>query len=143
MMQPDAVYIQFGLNDASGDWPGVGGLPNVMIDEYIDNMETIVQRLFACGTKIIFLATNHPVNEAPYGMIGYQERVKEYNAMLREKFSEGMEGLVFIDLERGIKGDSHQSFGVLLAPDGVHLSRAGNLYYATILGAIFKSRLIG
>lgn len=142
--KPDAVYVQFGLNDASSQG-GFSGHPLIDRETYVANMREITRRAFACGSRIVFVATNHPVGDSPYGMGTYRETVAAYNEALRESFIPGSRGdgkeLVFIDLERGILGDGRLDAGNLLAFDGVHLSARGNAWYAELLEAIMRSRL--
>lgn len=136
---PDAVYVQFGLNDASF-WGRPVGRPVVGRRAYLANMGEIIRRSFHCGAGTVFLGTNHPVAsrlDIP-GADLYRANVRDYNAGLRETF-DGLRGLVLIDLERRIL-DRFSEPDTLLAPDGVHLNPAGNDFYcATIGGRILRS----
>lgn len=137
----DAVYVQFGLNDASYDYNPKRTY--VSLANYKTNMQTIVEKCFANGCKQVFLATNHPVGNSPYDMDEYPQIVPQYNEAVREvaNTTSALGELIFIDLERGITGDKKLRLQDLLNSDGVHLSPAGNRYYAKVLGAIFCSRL--
>ncbi len=143
LRRPHALYVQFGLNDASW-WCGQEGNSRVNVTDYIANIHEIVQRAFACGCKTVFVATNHPVAENPFGMINYHQMIKRYNQALREAVANWgtfEDRLIFVDLEKGILGDQRVDAGELLADDGVHLSVRGNNYYAHVLGEILYARL--
>lgn len=144
--KPDAVYVQFGLNDCSW-WCGQEGKPWVSREKYIANMREIVRRSFACGARVVFVAANHPVGNDPYGMSGYRKNVADCNEALREAFTHGSgetgKELVFVDIEQGILGSPGLDPAELLAADGVHLSAAGNAWYAKWLTEIISTRLAG
>ena len=55
---PNAVFVQFGLNDASFWYTSVGR-PLVGFRTYLANMGEIIQRSFRSGAHTVFLATNH------------------------------------------------------------------------------------
>lgn len=61
---PNAVFVQFGLNDASFWYTSVGR-PLVGFRTYLANMGEIIQRSFRSGAHTVFLATNHRPAEAP------------------------------------------------------------------------------
>ena len=61
---PNAVFVQFGLNDASFWYTSVGR-PLVSFRTYLANMGEIIQRSFRSGAHTVFLATNHRPAEAP------------------------------------------------------------------------------
>ena len=124
--KPQAVYIQFGLNDCSS-WGTTK--PQVDGQRFIANIGEMIHRSFRCGADVVFLATNHPVGSAPFGDARYQELVIDYNAALREAFF-GRRGVVGIDMERHVLM-ACPTPGRLLLSDGVHLSRAGNDFYCT------------
>lgn len=135
---PQGVYIQFGLNDCSS-W---GASSQTSKKHYIANMREMIQRAFRCGTSIVFLATNHPVEEAfPFGSEGYQKTVIDYNAALREHFF-GMRGIVAIDMERHVLTDCPEPKKLVLS-DGIHLSRAGNEFYCTTVARYVMRHLKG
>lgn len=60
---PNAVFVQFGLNDASFWYTSVGR-PLVGFRTYLANMGEIIQRSFRSGAHTVFLATNHRPAEA-------------------------------------------------------------------------------
>lgn len=131
---PDAVFVQFGLNDASF-WYRPVGQPMVGPRTYIANMGEIVQRSFLCGARTVFLASNHNPSrtlDIP-GADLYRRNVSEYNESLRSTFS-GMRGLVFIDMERLVSEQFTDPDAILL-PDGLHLSRIGNDFYFSTIGS--------
>lgn len=131
--RPDAVYVQFGLNDASF-WGRPVGSPLVGLKPYLANMGEIVRRCLSSGARTVFLATNHPVAsrlDIP-GADLYRQNVCGYNENLRRAFS-GLRGVALIDMERHII-DQFPDPDTLLCADGVHLNRAGNDFYSTIIG---------
>lgn len=140
--RPDAVYVQFGLNDASF-WGRPAGSPLVSLEPYLANMGEIIRRCLRCGARIVFLATNHPVAshlDFP-GADLYRRNVRDYNGNLRRVFS-GLPGLTFIDMERHIT-EQIPDPDTLLAPDGVHLNRAGNDFYRTTISERILRDLAG
>lgn len=137
---PDAVYIQFGLNDCSficrqPDKPWTALKP------YMHNMEEMIQRAFHAGARTVFVATNHPVAPDPLGCgtDQYLQNVLAYNEALRRTFAT-RRGLVFIDLEKRIRAECAHPERLLLA-DGVHLSPAGNDLYCRINGNLMLGNL--
>ena len=131
--RPDAVFVQFGLNDASF-WYRPAGRPVVDFRTYLANMGEIIQRAFRAGADTVFLATNHrPASglDIPRADL-YRRNVRDYNEGLRATFA-GMRGLVLIDMERLIL-DQFPDPDTILLPDGVHLNRTGNDFYFTIIG---------
>lgn len=131
---PDAVYVQFGLNDCS-TW----GSEHPLVDErhFTANILQIIARSFHCGAHAVFLATNHPVGNNPFGETGYSERVTAYNAALRNTFFD-LRGVVGIDIERHVRTSCPDPDRLVLS-DGVHLSRAGNEFYrATVAEYIMQ-----
>lgn len=131
--RPDAVYVQFGLNDASF-WGRPVGSPLVGLKSYLANMGEIVRRCLSSGARTVFLATNHPVAsrlDIP-GADLYRQNVRGYNENLRRTFS-GLRGVALIDMERHII-DRFPDPDTLLSADGVHLNRVGNDFYCTSIG---------
>lgn len=139
---PDAVFVQFGLNDASF-WYKPVGQPMVGPHTYIANMGEIIQRAFRCGAHTVFVATNHrPASTLDIpGADLYRRNVRAYNESLRSTFA-GMRGLVLIDMER-LAHDQFPNPDVLLLPDGLHLSRTGNTFYFTEIGRRVTRSLAG
>lgn len=141
---PDAVYVQFGLNDCSF-WCGQHGHPWIALDDYLANMREIVDRSFGCGSRMVFVATNHPVggNPPPFGTSEYQDLVVAYNEALRKTFPpESEQGLFLVDLERLIRQRTDIDPKTLVLDDGVHLSEAGNHLYFELLLPILTDRLL-
>lgn len=126
--KPDAVYIQFGLNDCSFICRQPDK-PWTELKAYMANMEEIVQRSFRAGARSVFLATNHPVAPDPLncGTDQYQRNVIACNEALRRTFS-GRRALLLIDLEKIILAECPHPERLLLS-DGVHLSSEGNAFY--------------
>lgn len=140
--RPDAVYVQFGLNDASF-WGRPVGAPLVELKAYLANMGEIVRRCLSCGARAVFLATNHPVAstlDIP-GADLYRRNVRDYNENLRRVFF-GLRGVEPVDMERHII-DQCPDPDTLLSADGVHLSRAGNDFYCTTIGKRILRGLAG
>ena len=139
---PNAVFVQFGLNDASFWYTSVGR-PLVGFRTYLANMGEIIQRSFRSGAHTVFLATNHRPAEAPDipGAELYRRTVREYNEGLRATFS-GMKGIVLIDMERLIL-DHFPNPDTILSPDGVHLNRTGNDFYFMAIGRRIARSLAG
>ena len=139
---PNAVFVQFGLNDASFWYTSVGR-PLVGFRTYLANMGEIIQRSFRSGAHTVFLATNHRPAEAPDipGAELYRRTVREYNEGLRATFS-GMKGIVLIDMERLIL-DQFPNPDTILSPDGVHLNRTGNDFYFMAIGRRIARSLAG
>lgn len=142
--KPAVVYIQFGLNDASW-WCRQVGRPWLTEQEYILNMVDIVARSVQCGAREVFVATNHPVMQsAPEveGAPSYPAVVRQYNEALRRQFQTASEAVnvLLIDMETAITSNG-QPPAQFLDPDGVHLSEAGNVFYAQTVGGILMNRL--
>ena len=141
-LHPDAVFIQFGLNDASF-WYRPVGQPMIGPRAYIANMGEIIQRSFRCGAHTVFVATNH-IPSSTLDIPGadlYRRNIREYNAALRSTFA-GMRGVVIIDMEQLIF-ESIPAPDALLQPDGVHLSLAGNDFYCNAIGGRIARSLAG
>ena len=128
---PEAGVVQAELDE---DRIGPVGRPMVDFRTYLANMGEIIQRAFRAGAGTVFLATNHrPATRLDIpGADLYRRNVGDYNEGLRATFA-GMPGLVLIDMERLIL-DQFPDPDTILLPDGVHLNRAGNDLYFTIIG---------
>jgi len=134
-LQPTAVTIDFGMNDARA---GEGGY-----EPYLANAATLVEKFAAIGTRVA-LITSSPEERYLDG----QPAGSVYNLLLR-KYSDGLEafakkkGLVFVDqlapmievIEKGREAGvlSKEEGGFRMIPDGVHPQWAGHLVMATAI----------
>ncbi len=132
-LQPTAVTIDFGMNDARAGESGR--------DAYVASAKTLADKFAAIGTGVAFV-TSSPEERYLDG----QPAGSAYNLMLR-KYSDGLQsvakekGLVFVNqlepmievIEAGRKADSFSKAegGQRLIPDGVHPNWAGHLVMAT------------
>lgn len=148
--RPDVVYIQFGLNDASW-WCRQVGRPWLTEEAYVRNMQDIVARSFACGARQLFVATNHPVISSALETAGapsYPAMVQQYNEALRRQFQSpitdgnalaGMNNVHLLDVEAAVNSCG-QALATFLDPDGLHLSAAGNAFYAQMVVEQLRNR---
>jgi lysophospholipase L1-like esterase len=132
-LQPTAVTIDFGMNDARAGNNGY--------DAYVKNAQTLADKFAAIGTRVAFV-TSSPEER-------YQENQpagSAYNLMLR-KYSDGLKNVaaekndLFVDqlnpmiatIEAGRAAGvlSKTEGGPRLIPDGVHPNWAGHLVMAT------------
>lgn len=137
--RPQLLYVQFGLNDC---WAGEDYVPI-----FIKNIRTICQKALLCGTEHIFVATNHSVcwgpHVADYCDENFRYNVQVYNAALREAWGvqgqAGQERVYLVDVESAFESQNpeHAQKSALLASDGLHLSRQGNVFYGnTVYAAV-------
>lgn len=148
--RPDAVYVQFGINDAN-IWQTDFGLPRVTERSFESNLIEIVQKIIAAGTRLVIIATNHPTNrklEATISDFRYNSSNSHYNNLIREAFrylseSQKDSRIELVDNEywwqvRGISASSQ--LDSYLLSDGIHLSRLGHLeYIATTVPAVISA----
>jgi lysophospholipase L1-like esterase len=134
------VYIQFGLNDANY-WVTDNGHPRVSLMAYEANLHEIIERARLAGAKKIFLANNHPTQEA--GPIedkisskaprSYRDNIFLHNARCAEVASQAE--VDFLDIHAawlsGPEADGNGSS--YLDPDGLHLSLKGHDFYYDLL----------
>ena len=134
---PQAVYIQFGLNDASTWW---GPMPAVNLLQFIANLGKMVERAQSCGAEKIFVATNHPVGSfVPDIFDQYRRTVAEYNDKIREcLFSR--ENVIGVDIEKMALAECPNPDELVLS-DGVHLSPEGNAFYCSVVSRILLAHL--
>ena len=132
-LQPTAVTIDFGMNDARA---GEAGL-----QPYVESAKLLAGKFAALGTRMAFI-TSSPEERFQGG----QPAGSGYNLMLR-KYSDALQavakekGLIFVDqlapmievIESGRKAGilSPTEPGPRLVPDGVHPNWDGHLVMAT------------
>lgn len=132
-LQPTAVTIDFGMNDARAGDAGSEG--------YGTNARTLAEKFAALGTRVALITSS---SEERYE--NGQPAGAAYNLMLR-KYSDGLQavakekGLIFVDqlapmievIENGRKAAvlAKAEGGLRLVPDGVHPNWAGQLVMAT------------
>ena len=131
---PDLLYVQFGLNDAWLSLP---------LSQYIYAMRQILDKALEGGVQTIIVGTNHPVcpTEAQILAEGaaYPKAVTRFNAALRDILAPPGSRLILADIESWIAGLSPAGQALLLQADGVHLSEAGNAFYAQHLEPLFRA----
>ncbi|MEI6033990.1 MAG: SGNH/GDSL hydrolase family protein [Verrucomicrobiae bacterium] len=131
-LQPTAVTIDFGMNDARAGDAGYA--------QYVSSAATLADKLSALGARVAFI-TSSPEERYVEG----QPAGSAYNPMLR-KYSDGLKqtakekGLLFVDqlapmievIESGRKAGvlATKEGGPRLVPDGVHPNWAGHLVMA-------------
>jgi lysophospholipase L1-like esterase len=134
----DAIYVQFGFNDAN-IWETDRGLPRVSRDAFGANLREIVTRARRFGAKAVLMAVNHPTTRTtttlPHSDITYDEAVRRYNDTIRALAAEDG-AIVLCDME--IAFSTHMArtgatLSELLLPDGLHLSAAGHDVYLDAL----------
>jgi len=99
---PDAILIQFGMNDCNY-WETDRGNPRVSTNAFAANLEEIIERALTFGAKKIFLHTNHPSGRNTVPMahtdVTYQESNKRYNQLIRKVAETCSDMVVLNDVE--------------------------------------------
>lgn len=135
----DVVHLNAGLHDLRR-LPETAGLPEVPLDEYTQNLESIVAILLAGGLPgdRIVLATSTPVDQRRHaeGRVSnrHEHDVRAYNAALIDVADRN--GVAVNHLHEVVG----KSIGTLLGPDGVHLSDAGNRAAGSAVAAALRIR---
>jgi lysophospholipase L1-like esterase len=132
---PDAVYVQFGMNDANF-WETDRGLPRVLPKTFSANLHEIIERLVNSGTRLIVIATNHPSHrrlKTGESDTRYNANNLMYNQAVREVYAyvkdvQGLINVEILDNERWWM-EHLDSTNKYLLDDGVHLSQLGHLAY--------------
>lgn len=147
---PDAVIVQFGMNDCNY-WETDRGNPRVSPDAFSANLREIIARSVTFGAKKIFLHTNHPSarNQKPmaHSPLTYQESNHFYNDLIRRVAQVAGDPVILTDVEREfekfIQGDEKRLLSLLLPePDLLHLSEAGHDLYFKTAYPIIKQALL-
>lgn len=125
---PDVLYVQFGLNDA---WQ------QLSVDAYRGCMKEIVHLALSQGVGAVLASTNHGVcvteEQRLYGGNLFRENARWFNVVLREAFALPPERMQLIDAEAAWDTLDVFTQERLLQADGVHLSEAGNRWYAELM----------
>lgn len=147
---PDAVIVQFGMNDCNY-WETDKGNPRVSPDAFFANLREIIMRSVTFGAQRIFLHTNHPSarNKKPmaHTTFTYQQSNRLYNELIRKVASSAGDIVTLTDVENEFEkytqGDEEKLLSLLLPePDLLHLSEAGHdLYFKTVYPTIKHSLL--
>jgi len=145
---PDALIVQFGMNDCNY-WETDRGNPRVSPQAFAANLEEIITRATTFGARRILLHTNHPTgrDQSPmrHTTLTYQQSNAQYNRIIREVAGRQDGNVVLNDIEAvfnaRIGGDRARLLELLL-PDELHLSERGHdLYYETVYPVV-KSGLL-
>ena len=136
---PEIVWVQFGLNDANY-WETDQGLPRTAPESFRANMKEIIERILACRSKKVLVATNHVVTKTPAHLNSdeYQTNARKYNLAIRDLVSEfnNLNRVELVDIEMLLGHQITEPKSILLE-DGVHLNRLGHqLYFATVFPMI-------
>lgn len=129
----DILLVGFGMNDCNY-WLTDKGVPRVSRSAFKANLQEIIDRAFAFGSRQVILRTNHPSPRKDYMInndITYGESNHIYNEIIREVAKENPE-VVFVDIEQKFeKYVEVKKVGLekLTLPDGVHLSLMGHTLY--------------
>lgn len=147
---PDALIIQFGMNDCNY-WETDKGIPRVSPDAFFANLNEIIDRALVFGTKRVFLHTNHPSGRdkvpMPHVNITYQQSNKRYNEIIRSVAQmrhspEVILSDVEFEFERIINGRPEVLASFLLPePDLLHLSEAGHGLYYDVIYPVIRDEL--
>ncbi len=142
---PDALIVQFGMNDCNY-WETDKGHPRVSPNAFSANLEEIIDRAITFGAKKLFLHTNHPSgrNSTPmaHTHVTYQESNRRYNQVIRKVAETSSKVVVLTDVEfefeKYINLDKEKLRSLLLPdPDLLHLSELGHeLYFKTVYPVI-------
>jgi acyl-CoA thioesterase I len=142
---PDAVIVQFGMNDCNY-WETDKGNPRVSPKAFAANLEEIITRAFTFGAQRIFLHTNHPSgrDQKPmhYTTMTYQENNERYNQIIREVAGNFDSRVTLNDIEKAFDEFTGRERSKLLPlllpePDWLHLSEKGHdLYFGSVYPVI-------
>jgi len=126
---PEAVYVQFGINDCNC-WATDFGDCRVSLDAYRANLVEIVTKCRTAGARRVLIGTNHPCRLGE----DYAKRLDQYNAAVRS-VAQALD-LRLLDIAEAWPGGED-----LLHPDGVHLSRKGHDFYFDRLRETFRNQV--
>lgn len=133
---PDALIVQFGLNDCNY-WETDHGNPRVSPKAFAANLEEIITRAYTFGAKKVFLHTNHPTlrDHTPmhHTALTYQQENEHYNRLIRDVAKKQDDRVTLVDIESVFITNANgkrDCLKELLLPDQLHLSEQGHdLYY--------------
>jgi acyl-CoA thioesterase I len=145
---PDAVIVQFGMNDCNY-WETDRGNPRVSPRAFAANLEEIIKRAETFGARCIFLHTNHPTarDKTPmsHTTITYQGSNGRYNEIIRQVASDQDQQVILNDIEAAFHkhtGGRRDHLLRLLLPDLIHLSELGHdLYFQAVYPVIQEAIL--
>lgn len=131
---PDFVTIAFGTND----FVRVNGTaPQVSLEDFRTNMETIVDKVEALDAIPILFTAPYVRDDPPPYQGNYENgltaALDEYNAVIREIAAD--KGVYLVDMREMC--DSYDRSDFLVA-DGVHLSEVGKKAYTDTLVAFMR-----
>ncbi len=116
------VHLNAGLHDVRRR-PETGGRPKVTVDEYAENLRSILDQLHAAGAGCVVLATTTAVDDHRHRRARLSERteadVVAYNRAL--KVVADAANVPVSDLHEVVAGDPAR----LIGDDGVHLTKLG------------------
>jgi len=132
--EPDVVTIQFGMNDCNC-WQTDHGLPRVRVTAFRENLIEMVERSRKFGAREVILATNHRTQRLSPMVSGevYEEANGRYSEVIREVAHRTESQLCDIQGAFAELGDRELTSMLLPAPDLLHLSEEGNLFYANVI----------
>src|SRR5260370_2265513 len=132
--EPDAVTIQFGMNDCNC-WQTDHGLPRVRLTAFRENLIEMVERSRKFGAREVILATNHRTIRLSPMVSGeaYEEANARYSEALREVAHVTESHLCDIQPAFPELPDRELDPMLLPAPDLLHLSEEGNRFYAGVI----------
>lgn len=128
---PDALFIQFGLNDANY-WITEGGrIPRTSLPRFRETLKEMVLRARDSGVAKVSMLTNHKVYKTTiFETCKYSDSKAEYDEAIREvAASMGANLLDLASLTEPLFSEIH----VLPAPDLLHLSALGHELYAQLV----------
>jgi lysophospholipase L1-like esterase len=145
---PDYLLVQFGMNDCNY-WETDRGVPRVSKAAFSANLLEITERALACGTKHIFLNTNHPSLKGAFGHmpeLTHYASNREYNEVIRQTHERMMSEkmpVTLTDIEAAwfaiINSSNTVNLEDLLLEDKIHLSPLGhNLYFDIVSASVAK-----
>lgn len=127
---PGILLVQFGFNDANvRDWARV---PRVGVDEFRKNLREFHRLAIKHGQHCVFVI-NHMIGDVN-GIQGngqsYRDNFAPYNITIRELAVRLNAPYIDLPSAMAARGVNLEAF---LAPDRLHLSRAGNNVYAEMI----------
>lgn len=146
--RPEFLLIQFGMNDCNY-WQTDGGLPRVSARAFEANLCEMIERAIACGTRHIFMNTNHTTprtHNFPWASCSYQESNERYNDIIRTVCRSQSSGspVTLIDIEAAWR--ERLSMGVplnrLVLRDELHLAPEGHDIYFDVAAPIIAKQVL-
>jgi lysophospholipase L1-like esterase len=140
--RPHAVMIQFGMNDCNC-WDSDRGHPRVSEKAFVANLAEMIARCRHFEVGDVILATNPRslrFNRLASGEV-YEHANARYSELVREVASEA--DVTLCDIRAAFEKCTGAQLTSLLqaAPDRLHLTPAGHLFYADACQAIVERSL--